>query len=415
MRKTFARLVTTSFLMLVFSHSIAQAREKVLYQFPGGVRGNDPQNGVVFDSKGNAYGATLYGGTYGWGTVFRLTQSNHGWVENVLYSFRGGSDGFNPSGNLVIDAAGNLYGTTLGGGASTECQQDSYDCGTVFQLAQANGEWKHVVIYSFCSRDACQDGSNPIGLTLDTAGNLFGTTATGGPTCYENGCGTVYELSPSHGSWKEKVLHAFNPNNDGYYPTPGVTMDTSGTLYGTTYAGGGYGYGTVFAVTPSKGKWKEVVVFAFDGSTNNRDANGYLTIDSAGNIFGTTRGDDEGCTYQCGSVFRLSRSKGQWVESNVYVFDGTHGDNPNPGLILDADGNFYGTTYTGGANNFGEVFELKPGKTWKIRLLYSFTGEGGNEYPNPGLIFGPDGNLYGTAPTPSYDGQYDGEVFEVLH
>jgi uncharacterized repeat protein (TIGR03803 family) len=400
-------------MMLVFLRSSALAREKVLYQFPGGERGNEPQSGLAFDSKGTAYGTTYYGGTYGWGTVFKLEQSNSGWTEQILYSFLGSSDGYNPIGNLLIDAAGNLYGTTLYGGTGTGCQQGSYGCGgTVFELAQSSDTWKHVVLYSFCSRAGCSDGSSPNGLTFDKAGNLYGTTAGGGQSCGSYGCGTVYELSPSHGSWTEKVLHAFKSNGDGDVPTPGITIGESGSLYGTTCCGGGYGYGLVYMLKRNKRGWQEVMIYAFDGSPNFRDPNGYLTVDSTGNIFGTTTGGSSGCNYQCGMVYRLSRSNGQWIEETVYTFDGTHGASPNPGLIPNSAGNFYGSTLVGGNNNFGEVFELKPGKTWTIELLYSFTGQGADASPNS-LIFGPGGGLYGTTPG-SYDSQYYGEVFEVL-
>jgi uncharacterized repeat protein (TIGR03803 family) len=400
-------------MMLVLLSSGALAREKVLYQFPGGEQGNEPQSVLAFDSKGDAYGTTYYGGTYGWGTVFKLEQSNSGWTEQILYSFLGSSDGYNPAGNLLIDVAGNLYGTTLYGGTGTGCQQGSYGCGgTVFELAQSNGTWKHVVPHSFCSRTGCSDGSSPNGLTFDKTGNLYGTTAGGGQSCGSYGCGTVYELSPSHGSWTEKVLHAFNGNGDGYYPTPGITIGESGSLYGTTCCGGGYGYGIVYMLKRGKRRWQEVMIYAFDGSTNFRNPNGYLTVNSTGNIFGTTTGGSSGCNYQCGMVYGLSRSKGQWFVETVYTFDGTHGASPNPGLILDSAGNFYGSTLVGGNNNFGEVFELKPGKTWTIELLYSFTGQGADASPNS-LIFGPGGGLYGTTPG-SYDSQYYGEVFEVL-
>jgi len=415
MRKLFVLGVNLGLplIALIFAASSVLAREKILYQFPGGNRGNNPQYGVVFDSKGNAYGTTYYGGTYGWGTVFRLQPSNGGWTQDVLYSFRGSSDGFNPTGNLVIDAAGNLYGTTLSGGTGNGCLNQNYLCsGTVFELAQSKGGWKHVVLYNFCSLSGCADGAGPGGLTSDGAGNLYGSTITGGQQC-ESGCGTVYELSPSHGSWTEKVLYAFNSSGDGNYPTPGITIDDAGNLYGTTYNGGGYGYGIVYKLKRGKHRWQEVMIYAFEGSTNYRNPNGYLTLDSAGNIFGTTTGGTSGCEYQCGIVYRLSRSNGQWIEETVYTFDGTHGASPNGGLVLDSAGHFYGSTLLGGNYDFGEVFELKPGKTWTIKLLYNFTGEGADEYPNPGLILGPGGGLYGTTPG-NYNSQYYGEVFEIL-
>jgi uncharacterized repeat protein (TIGR03803 family) len=401
------------FMILILASANAPAREKVLYQFPGGNGGNEPQFGVVFDSKGNAYGTTYYGGTYGWGTIFTLEPSNGGWKEQVLYNFLGTNDGFNPTGNLLVDPAGNLYGTTLNGGSGAGCENQGYLCsGTVFELAHTKSGWKHIILYNFCSRSGCVDGAGPEGLTSDGAGNLYGTTVTGGQQC-ESGCGTVYKLSPLNGSWTEKILYAFNQNGDGYYPNPGITISKSGSLYGTTGSGGGYGYGIVFLLKPGKRRWQEVMVYAFDGSTNFRDANGYLTLDSAGNVFGTTTGGSSGCNYQCGMIYELSRSSGQWVENTLYTFDETHGTSPNAGLILDSSGNFYGSTILGGKYNFGAVFKLKPGKTWTIELLYNFTGISTDESPNPGLIFGPGGGLYSTTPG-SYDSQYYGEVFEVV-
>jgi uncharacterized repeat protein (TIGR03803 family) len=413
MRRCFVPAVKAGLLlmMLVVAVFNALARERVLYQFSGGADGSNPYFGIVFDGKGNAYGTTYFGGTYGWGTIFRLEPSSHGWAEQVLYSFRGTSDGLNPAGNLVIDATGNLYGTTEYGGNGVGCTQGSNNCGgTVFELMRSNGGWKHLVLYNFCSRFGCTDGSDPIGLTLDKAGNLYGITIGGGESCSSGGCGTVYRLSHLHGSWSEKVLHAFSGGDDGIVPSPGIMIDKSGNLYGTTCCGGSYGYGLVFELSPVKRRWKEVLIYTFDGSSgNNASPNGSLTLDAAGNIYGTTPGYSGYC---CGVVFKLSRSRGQWLESVVYTFDGTHGTHPNPGLIVDSAGNFYGSTILGGQDNFGEVFELRPGKTWTIKLLYSFTGAV-DENPNPGLIFGPGGGLYGTTPG-SYYQQYQGEVFEVL-
>lgn len=395
------------FVMLLLTGSRAVAAEKVLYTFPGGNRGYDPEYGVVLDRAGNAYGTTCYGGTYGWGTVYELKPSKHGWDQIVLYNFEGSSDGENPRGNLLIDKNGNVYGTTPTGGASNG--------GTVFELQKAQAGWTHVVLYDFCSLNGCADGAEPEGLTFDKAGNLYGTTSSGGRNrCYEGGCGTVYELSSVGSSWKETVIHSFNNNGDGYYPNPGVTFGESGSLYGTTASGGGYGYGLIFVLKPGKTGWKEALLFAFDGLQNHRDPGGYLTIDSAGNIFGTTTGYYfGGCGSQCGSVFRLARSNGQWVETDVYLFDGTHGAGPNPGLIIDSAGNFYGSAYQGGSNNAGVIFQLQPGKVWTINLLYQFSGEGGDAIPNSGLVFGINGNLYGTTGTPNYGDEYYGEVYEV--
>jgi len=397
-------------IMLVLAGSSALARESILYQFPGGSGGDDPVSGIVFDNQGNAYGTTYYGGTYGWGAIFRLEPSHGGWTQQILYSFLGTNDGFNPVGNLLIDATGNLYGTTESGGNGAQCTPGYY-CGTVFELARSNGGWKHLVLYNFCSLSGCSDGSAPNGLVFDKAGNLYGTAAGGGE-CYD-GCGTVYRLSPSHGTWTERVLHTFDNNGDGYCPSPGISIDKAGRLYGTTVCGGGYGYGIVYVLNHGKRGWQEVMVYAFDGSANNDEPNGYLTLDSGGNILGTTKGGNSGCPNECGMVYKLSRSNGQWVETTLYTFDGTNGANPDAGFILDSAGNFYGSTTAGGKYDLGVVFELRPGKAWKIELLYNFTGAGADKNPNPGLTFGPGGGLYGTTPG-SYDAQYYGGVFEIF-
>lgn len=402
MRKILFRVVRAGLLLAILSGPLALATERVLYNFPGGYEGDDPQGGVVFDSSGNLYGTTYYGGTYGWGTVYEFEHLKYGWAEKVLYSFSGPNDGADPSGNLLIDGSGNLYGTTSAGGNQGE--------GTVFELRWSNGSWKHIVLYNFCERTGCLDGARPSGLAIDKAGDLYGTAGGGNTEC-DQGCGVVYELTRTNGSWKETVLHHFNNRGDGYYPAPGVTISESG-IYGATSSGGGYGQGIIFELRASKHGWHEVPLFAFDGYSGNGNPGGYLIVNSAGDIFGTTP-NAGGCTTQCGSVFKLSRFHGQWVEENVYAFEGTNGKVPNPGLILGSDGSFYGSTASGGMYGYGIVFKLTPGKVWTSKILYQFTGEGADQKPNPGLSFGPSGHLFGTTPTPGYESQYDGELFEV--
>lgn len=413
MRKPFVSATNTLLLLMtiIFVSPVAPAREKLLYEFPGGKRGNDPQSGVVFDSKGNAYGTTYYGGTYGWGTVYELEYVGNGWKEQVIYNFAGIGDGTNPVGNLLIDGAGNLYGTTLYGGTGTGCSQENYGCGgTAFELQHSKVGWKHIVLHSFCLHSGCSDGSAPSGLTFDEAGNLYGTTVFGGHTCFDDGCGTVYKLSHSNGSWTLKVLHAFDANGDGYYPAPGIAIDKSGRLYGTTCCGGGTGYGIVFMLKRTKRGWKEVMVYQFTGSAEDEYPNGNLIIHAHGNLYGSTSDTFNGCNYDCGTIYKLRLSKGTWVKSVVYAFDGPHGASPDS-LLLDKAGHFYGSTLLGGTYNAGTIFELKPEEHWKIEILYNFTGQRGDANPNPGLSLGSDSALYGT--TPDTSGQYDGGVFEV--
>jgi len=413
MRKQIVRLmswisVVSLLLFALVSVGMARNREKTIYIFPGGSHGDDPQTGVVSDSDGNLYGTTYYGGTYGWGTVFELKRSKNGWQQEVIYNFEGSHDGFNPTGNLLIDKAGNFYGTTLYGGSGTGCQQE---CGgTVFELAQSGGIWKHSVLYNFCSTTDCGDGAGPSNLIFDKAGNLYGT-AGGGTGCPPNGCGIVYELSPSKGGgWTETVLYAFDQNNDGgFYPGPGVVLDDRGNIYGATGAGGVYDYGVVFRLTRAKPGWNESILYYFIGNGDG-GANGGLVLDNSGNIYGTTTWGT-GCQYGCGTVFELTRSHGQWIEK-TFFFDGTNGDYPVSGLVRDSKGSLYGATLFGGADDDGVVFKLQHNKTWKITVLHSFSGKRDGANPEAGLLFGIDGTLYGTTSS-LYDSQYGGTVFQI--
>jgi uncharacterized repeat protein (TIGR03803 family) len=347
--------------------------ETVLYSFCSQTNcadGEIPTGGLISDASGNLYGATSDGGTatecstYGCGTVFELSPGANGvWTETVLYSFTG-KDGYAPQGGVTLGANGNLYGTTVFGGVSygSGCGLDG--CGTVFQLAPGgNGTWTETMLYSFCSASGCTDGSGPTGrLIFGKAGNLYGTTQGGGI----NDMGTVFELSPEkNGTWKEKVLHSFNNNGtDGYAPIAGVIRSANGSLYGTTLYGGGYrprgceydhGCGAVFELKPGKNEqWTEKIID--DWGTRKRDSNppenplAGLIFDKAGNLYGTTEwgGGSEGC----GTVFDLKPGKnGEWKTSVVYTFSctGEYGDGSYPlDLMMDGAGNIYGTTEVGG-------------------------------------------------------------------
>jgi len=337
--------------------------EKVLFNF-NGTDGYQPMYGLIFDAAGNLYGTAFGGGDpscgdpNGCGTVFQLTPApGGGWTETVLHSFKGyPTDGSYPYAGVIFDAAGNLYGTTGGGG--------TYGVGTVFELSPAaGGGWTETVLHSFNG----SDGHGPeAGLIFDAAGKLYGTTAWGGTgtDCLNTGCGTVFKLTPvAGGGWTETVLHSFS-NTDGALPFAGLIFDAAGNLYGTTQQGGSYGFGTVFELTPTAGGgWTETVLFSFNGNWSGRDGGlpeAGLIFDAAGNLYGTT---GAGGTYAYGTAFELTPTAGGgWTETVLHSFNnnGTDGESPLAGLIFDAAGNLYGTTGGGGTYGLGMVFELTP-------------------------------------------------------
>jgi uncharacterized repeat protein (TIGR03803 family) len=337
---------------------------------------------LLFDASGNLYGTAENGGAHESGVVFELEpQANGTWTEKVLYSFcsaSGCTDGSWPYANLVFDTAGNLYGLTVYGGTnSSNC--DGFGCGTVFQLAPgAGGTWTETVLYSFCSMSGCADGAEPwTGLISDAAGNLYGMTTEGGRSGCELGCGTVFQLaSGANGSWTETVLYSFcsvGRCTDGAVPYGSLIFDAAGNLYGTTASGGTHGnYGTVFQlVAGASGTWTEKVLHRFHLRENDHD--GYdpfagLVFDAAGSLYGTTRGGGAYGNY--GTVFQLTpKTNGNWRETVLHSCKqhGKGGYAYSASLIFDAAGNLYGTAPVGGASGegcggggCGTVFEIKP-------------------------------------------------------
>ena len=370
--------------------------EKVLHSFGSGADGQIPQASLIFDAAGDLYGTTWGGGTCGSGSVFELSPNGSGnWMESVLHSFcYNGTDGFQPLGSLIFDAAGNLYGTTTYGALTY-----GVGCGAVFEMSPSQGgDWAETVLHGFNGSDGCFPAA---GLIFDAAGNLYSTTEQGG-LC--QGCGTVFELTPSEAGWTEMVLHYFQYNDDGYSPQGGLVLDAGGNLYGAT------GDGTVFELTPNgDGNWTETVLFRFDGADGESPAAGVI-FDAAGNLYGTTIG---GGAYGSGTVFELTpNGDGSWTELVLHSFrnDGTDGYYPWAGLILDADGNLYGTTAAGGAYGDGTVFELTRSNRFQETVLHNFSGADGR-WPQASLIFDAAGNLYGTT---GAGGVYDdGTVFEL--
>lgn len=350
----------------------------VLYSFgPCCADGQLPSAGVILHS-GTLYGTTLNGGPSKWGTVFKLTSRRK---ETLLYSFTGGTDGRSPSGGLVRDSAGNLYGTTSSGGA--------FGFGAVYKI-DATGQ--ETVLHDFAGGT---DGGGPYGsLFLDASGNLYGTTSGGGPSA----AGTVFKLDHTG---KESVLYAFTGGSDGATPVAGVIRDAAGNIYGTTAAGGGSNnYGTVFKVDTTG---KETVLHAFAGGTDGEFPQGGLVRDASGSLYGTTAAGGA----SNGTVFKLDASGNETV---LHRFTFTDGDGPAGSLIGDSAGNLYGTTIRGGEYNWGTVYKVDP--SGNETVLYSFTGGKDGKYPTGvTLIEDAAGNLYGTT---QQGGSYgNGVVFKL--
>jgi uncharacterized repeat protein (TIGR03803 family) len=389
-------------LVLVVATSVYGQTLTVLHSFTGGNDGARPQTGLTFDRGGNLYGTT-HGGGFGSGTVFRLTRhgsswtlsplhsfnrtdgygpqsslifgpdgalygttsggGQHGdgtvfvlrppqtvcktvscpWTETLLYSFTGGEDSMDPEGALVFDSSGNLYGVAYGDNFPGAHGPQGYGNGSVWELVHAGGAWTFNLVYGFTGLQG--DGEGPAGgVVFDSAGNLYGTTIYGG----EYGEGTVFQLIPSGAGWTEQTLHSFQ--SQGIFPQAGLTVDSSGDMYGVTFVGG-----YAFELTPSGGNWSFATIYQVssgDGPAAN------LTIDAQGNLYGANQ---TGGAHQQGNVFKLVLRGGGWSYSDLYDFTGgSDGGQPVGSVVIDASGNIYGTALTGGANSYGTVWKLTP-------------------------------------------------------
>lgn len=325
--------------------------ETVLHSFDSnGQDGIVPYGGPVIGDGGHIYGTTWIGGALGAGTVFELSHTPSGWEEGVLYSFgTENNDGGAPVSGLVVDEAGNLYGTAAGGPGST-----------AFELSPGPEGWSESILHHFGVESG--DGAAPYaGLILDASGNLYGATTDGGKGCTGEGCGTVYKLKPQpDGSWKETVLHRFNNDGkDGVNPGWGsLFMDASGRLYGTTRAGGPAVAGIIYRLTHQPdGHWKESILYNFKQDASGYSPNTGVVMDSSGNLYGTT---DYGGAGDCGVIYKLAPGKqGQWTYTVLHTFTGPDGCLPEGNLVPDNNGN-YGATALGGDYGAGVVFMLTP-------------------------------------------------------
>jgi uncharacterized repeat protein (TIGR03803 family) len=369
------------------------SQEKVAYSFAGDEDGEYPSTDLVIDAAGNLYGTTVEGGEFGGGTVFELSpDGSGGWTHTVLYSFLGTSDGAQPYGGVTLDAQGNLYGTAVVGGTGGTCPEDG--CGVAYELRNAGGSWHEHVIHNF---QGGNDGYGPgAGLTFDADGNLYGMTPTGGA----DGLGVIYQLVPgAAGQWRENVIHTFTGGNDGATASAGrLTLSPTGQLFGVATVGGQYGSGVAFRLGQRGGTWKLQPLYQFQGSPDAGFPYGALSLDAAGHLFGTTYYDGAN---DLGSVYELAKTGTGWGERVLYSFrGGQDGSSSISGLVIDSAGNLYGTTSEGGAAGCGcgTIFKLTPGAggTWTESVAYRFTGPPDAAFAYNGMVATPSGTLYGT-------------------
>jgi uncharacterized repeat protein (TIGR03803 family) len=437
------------------THADAAPKFSTIYNFHGASDGDSPSGALVQGPDGALYGVTAAGGPGGGGTVFQLkapAKKNGAWTQTTLHGFAGGTDGSGPSGGVVFDSAGNIYGVTSAGGSAVVCGFDNVDsCGTVYRLAppaQPGGVWTETVLYTFASNS---DGYDPSGrLLLGKKGEIYGTTQEGGGAggaslCGEfvSGCGDVFELVPpasGHTAWAKTILHAFSGGADGAAPLGGLRARGAG-LIGTAASGGasgnaddtcGYpiansGCGVVFSLMPGAAgqTWTETVLYAFNGAAG--DADGWTANDSllqGGKFYyGSTQGGPSTSSNQ-GTIFAVAPPAamgGAWTETVLHSFgpaDGTTSPvQPVGGLVTvkGEAGTLYGaSTSNTGTGAAGTVFRLRPpGKnqtSWHETTLHVFNGPDGAQ-PEAGLTVDSAGTLFGT--TAFGGSSNDGTVFEI--
>jgi uncharacterized repeat protein (TIGR03803 family) len=413
-KRILSTLFAASFLMLLSTRwSVAQNdSEKVIHIFQGDSSpgGASPWDGVVVDSAGNVYGGALYGGLYNGGLIFKMSPNGDGtWAETAAHNFDDSdyNDGAGPLGGLVFDSAGNLYGTTIGGG--------EYNAGVAFELKPgAHGRWVETILHNF---GGYSDGTEPRStMILDASGNLYGTTSEGGA----NGQGIVFELSRnSAGEWQETILYNFtlSDGGDGFSAQP-LAFDKSGNLWGTVEVGGAYGFGEIYELSPGSGggEWLETVVHNFANGSDGEYPDGGLLLDAHGNFYGTTA---QGGTGYHGTIFELSPSVGGgWSLNTLHNFTGFDGEGPVGNLTFGPSGSLYGATQAGGEFGQGSVYVLKPaaGGAWNLLTLHSLRGAQEGCGPDAGVSLDSAGNLYDAALYCGIaQGSYGvGTVFEIV-
>ncbi len=383
-------LMIGSLVIALRTPALAQTYQ-VIHTFTGG-DGETPAAGLTPDGHGNFYGTTLFGGTHNRGTVFKMSPHGSSWIVSPLYSFTEGADGGEPQARVIFGPDGSLYGTT---------SEETTGCGTVYNLrpaatrqSSALANWTVKTLYTI---PGLPEGCIPAGddVIFDQSGNLYVGVQLGGSftNCYE-GCGLIYELTPSGGGWTESVAYEFQGGDDGADPQ-GVLLDRAGNIVGTTNQNGQYGAGTVFELTPSSGGWQETSLYAFsftgNGGTNPEAG---LIEDAAGNFYGSTSYTSRGG----GVIFELSPSNGGWTYTVLYNLPSHYDGEPTAPLTMDAAGNLYGTINSSCDSCPGSIFKLSPGQDgWSYTSLHDFTGGSDGGYPSSTVSIDANGNLFGTA------------------
>jgi uncharacterized repeat protein (TIGR03803 family) len=380
-------------LLVLWSGCLAHAGKTVLYSFQGGTDGFDPNGPLVSDSAGNFYGTTFYGGdltcnvSTACGTVFELLPDGHGgWTETVLHRFTGKRDGQNPFVGLTLDSQGNLYGTTMG---PNPC---STYCGSVFELSPSGSGWTFTTLHAFQGKK--DGGLIEGGITIDASGNLYGTTRSAGP----KGGGTVFRLSKSGNVWSLTTVYAFDVNlqSKGLRPAGSLVLSGADTIYGVTLFGGGQpaGAGVFYSLCRNaKGKWIERVLYSFAGGKDGAQPWG-LYSNQNGSLYGASP-----VAPKAGNVFRFTANEnGKWSKKKLYTFGGGFSggpSGPSGGVLLDSSGNVLGMA-GGGALDNGSFYELNLQSDGKYieTQLYSFEGGGDGLGPNGPPILDAAGNLY---------------------
>jgi uncharacterized repeat protein (TIGR03803 family) len=375
-------------LATLFVQSAPAATTTVIYSFAGDEDGEYTDTDLVMDAAGNIYGSSVQGGAFGSGTVWRLSPSDGTWIHTVLYSFTGGADGGEPYKGVTLDANGNLYGTAVTGGSGS-CEGG---CGVAYKLTNSGGTWTQTVIHAFTGGD---DGSGPgAGLTIGDDGDVYGMAPTGGAL----GEGTIYRMhEKKNGKWALDVIHTFTGGADGIGGSAGRLVFRGRHLYGTATAGGINSQGTVYELTPARiGEWGFRTLYSFKGTPDGGFPYGGLLFDALGNLYGTTYyagANGLGCVYQL-----APGHGGEWKEAVLYSFKGgSDGAGSIGNLVFDQSGNLYGTTSGGGTTGDGVMFKLAPisRHNWHENVVHSFQGPPDGAFAYNGMVGGGAGNFYG--------------------